>query len=79
MAKKKDNTLAASLRRHRLALGWTQQDLAVTAGLSVGIVSQLEQGATGDPRISTLSAIARALGCGVDALIAGTEFGTTQG
>jgi transcriptional regulator with XRE-family HTH domain len=71
---KKGTTLAASLKRHREAAGLTQQGLAVAAGLSVGIVSQTEQGASKDPRISTLSALARALEVSLDALLDGTEW-----
>jgi transcriptional regulator with XRE-family HTH domain len=40
----------------------TQQDLAVKAGLSVAVVSQIEQGKIADPRLSTLRALAEALG-----------------
>ena len=46
--------------------------LAVAAGLSVSLVTQIEQGRTGDPRLSTLRALASALGVSLDEL-AGKE------
>lgn len=52
--------LADNLRRHRRAKGLSQEQLAHLAGLSVGPVRRLEQGADG-VRTETLHAIARAL------------------
>jgi transcriptional regulator with XRE-family HTH domain len=51
------------------AAGLTQQ-LAVKAGLSVSNLSQIEQGQKEDPRISTVVALASALGVTVDELLA---------
>jgi transcriptional regulator with XRE-family HTH domain len=53
----------------RKAAGLTQQQLAVAAGLSVSIVSQIEQGTTPDPRGSTLAALAGVLQVAVDELL----------
>jgi transcriptional regulator with XRE-family HTH domain len=40
----------------------TQQELAFKSGLSMAVVSQIEQGKIADPRLSTLRALAEALG-----------------
>jgi transcriptional regulator with XRE-family HTH domain len=41
--------------------GWTQQQLAEAAGVTLGTVSDLERGAR-EPRPGTMARIARALG-----------------
>jgi transcriptional regulator with XRE-family HTH domain len=46
----------------------TQQQLATAAGLSLSLVAQIEQGTTGDPKMSTATALARALGVSLDEL-----------
>jgi transcriptional regulator with XRE-family HTH domain len=73
---KKKTSLGENLQRLRKAAGLSQQALAVAAGLSVGLVSQTEQGqpGTGNPRVKTLAGLARALGVKIDALLAGTEW-----
>jgi transcriptional regulator with XRE-family HTH domain len=63
--------LAQRLKQLREAAGMTQQGLANAAGLSMAVVSQLEQGLRADPRTSTLVALAKALGVTVDALAVG--------
>jgi len=60
--------LATRLKELRQAAGMSQQTLAVAAGLSVSLVSQLEQGSRSDPRMSTTIALARALGVTLDDL-----------
>jgi transcriptional regulator with XRE-family HTH domain len=62
-------SLAGRVRQLREAAGLSQQALAMAAGLSISVVTQLEQGTKGDPRISTVAALARALGVKVDDLI----------
>jgi transcriptional regulator with XRE-family HTH domain len=47
----------------------SQQALAMAAGLSISIVSQMEQGTKTDPRISTVQALARALNTTVENLV----------
>jgi transcriptional regulator with XRE-family HTH domain len=42
--------------------------LAVRAGLSLSVVSQIEQGSIPDPRVSTLLKLAAALGVTLDEL-----------
>ena len=67
--------LAARLKELRVAAGMSQQSLAVAAGLSVSLVSQIEQGSRSDPRISTTAALARAMGVTLDDLMVGaTRF-----
>jgi transcriptional regulator with XRE-family HTH domain len=56
------------LRALRKAANMTQQQLAEAAGLSISVVTQIEQGKTPDPRISTLWDLARALGVSIDQL-----------
>jgi transcriptional regulator with XRE-family HTH domain len=62
-------SLARRIRRLREAAGMTQQALAVAAGLSISAVTKLEQGQNEDPRVSTLLALAQALGVRVDDLL----------
>lgn len=63
------------LKELRAAAGLTQQALAVKAGLSISAVIHIEAGRIPDPRVSTLKALAKALGCRMDDLAAngGTE------
>ena len=42
--------------------------LARATGLSLSLITQLEQGLTADPKLSTLRALAKALGCTLDEL-----------
>jgi transcriptional regulator with XRE-family HTH domain len=56
------------LRKLRTDAGLTQQELAMRAGLSVSVVAQTEQGVNDDPRLSTLRALARALGVTINDL-----------
>ncbi|MBU4610624.1 helix-turn-helix transcriptional regulator [Achromobacter sp. GG226] len=56
-----DNTIEAQLRRTRRARGMTQAALAAEAGLSRFAVTRAETRAD-DTRLSTLEAMARALG-----------------
>jgi transcriptional regulator with XRE-family HTH domain len=61
--------IGANLRKLRRAADLTQQQLAVAAGLSVSVVSQIEQGSNPDPRGSTLAALAASLKVTVDDLL----------
>ncbi len=61
--------IGGNLKRLRAAAGLTQRDLADAAGLSLSVVFQVEQGASADPRASTLRALAAALRCSVDQLL----------
>jgi transcriptional regulator with XRE-family HTH domain len=57
------------LKGLREEAGLTQRELAAKAEVSLSIVFQIEQGAKKDPRISTLVALAEALGVSMDELI----------
>ena len=61
--------ISLNLKRLRAAAGLTQQQVAMAAGLSVSIISQIEQGTNADPRASTLRALAGALNATVDDLL----------
>jgi transcriptional regulator with XRE-family HTH domain len=61
-------TFSQRLKQAREAAGMTQQELAFASGLSLSMIAQLEQGAKTDPRMSTLTALAAALGVSVDHL-----------
>jgi transcriptional regulator with XRE-family HTH domain len=56
------------VRELRVAAGLSQQALSNAAGLSTSVVSQLEQGTNQDPRLSTLLALADAMGVTLDEL-----------
>jgi DNA-binding SARP family transcriptional activator/tetratricopeptide (TPR) repeat protein len=58
--------LAELVRDRRLAAGLTQLQLARAAGVSVGVVRDLEQGRTGQPRRRSVERISAALGTGLD-------------
>jgi len=63
--------LGGTVRRLRKAAGLSQWGLAHGAGLSMSVVCAIEQGRKRDPRLSTLRALAGALGVGLDALAEG--------
>ena len=69
--------IARRLKKLRATAGMSQQSLAVAAGLSVSLVSQIERGSRSDPRTSTTAALARALGVTLDELVAGTNPSTS--
>jgi predicted ATPase/transcriptional regulator with XRE-family HTH domain len=56
---------AQLLKSHRLTAGWTQEELAERAGISVRSVRNLECGAPHAPRDDTLHLLTRALGLSV--------------
>src|SRR5215831_737034 len=58
--------LARLVRDRRRAARLTQLQLATAAGVSVGVVRDLEQGRTGQPRRRSVERIAAALGVGLD-------------
>jgi len=67
------------LKELREASGMSQQSLAVAAGLSVSLVSQIERGGRLDPRISTISSLARVLGVSLDYLAGASAPGALLG
>lgn len=66
------DTLARNLNAARGALGMSQDQLGAAAGVSRATINQLE-GAEGDPRLSTLVALAVALGVSPVFLLLGRD------
>jgi predicted ATPase/transcriptional regulator with XRE-family HTH domain/uncharacterized protein HemY len=54
-------TFGALLKQHRTHKGWTQDELATAAGISVDSISDFERGTPRRPRHETLALLARAL------------------
>ena len=71
MSETEVSNLARRVRDIRESKAMTQQQLAVAAGLSLSLVSAIEQGTRGDPKMSTVAALARALGVDVAELFRG--------
>jgi transcriptional regulator with XRE-family HTH domain len=61
--------LGKNLKRYREAKGWTQEQLAHEAGLVVATVNRVERGANESPTMTTLKALADALGVKVESLV----------
>jgi transcriptional regulator with XRE-family HTH domain len=53
----------------RLAKGWTREKLAVEANISPSTLGRIERGQASFPYMSTVSAIAKALGVDIDDLV----------
>ena len=70
VTRKQRQNLARRLRKLRNDKGLTRQELATSAGLSMGAVAAIEQGRAPDPRISTILALAEALDTKVEDLFA---------
>jgi transcriptional regulator with XRE-family HTH domain len=62
------STFASRVKELRERAGLSQQGLAVAAGLSISLITQMEHGSRSDPKMSTLVALARALGVDCRAL-----------
>jgi transcriptional regulator with XRE-family HTH domain len=63
---------ARNLRKARLALDWTQEDLAAASDLHFTAISLLER-AQREPRLSTITRLARALQMDPCELLAGID------
>jgi len=74
-----ESQFAALLRRHRVAAGLTQNELAALAGVSVQAISTLERGTRRYPQVSTVSALADALHLGEDQRAALQAAGSRRG
>ena len=61
--------IGVSLRAARVRLGWSRETLAHHSGVSWSAIAQIESGRRKDVRLSSLSALADALGVSVDYLI----------
>jgi transcriptional regulator with XRE-family HTH domain len=62
-----------SLKAARTRLGWSRETLAHHSGMSWSAIAQIESGRRKDVRLSSLSALAEALGVSVDYLIGNPE------
>lgn len=65
--------LAGAIRKRRVALGFTQEDVAYAAGLSVRHYQQLESGIA-NPRFETLYRLARVLKWSLTAMMEATDI-----
>ncbi|WP_299348528.1 helix-turn-helix domain-containing protein [uncultured Shimia sp.] len=67
-----------SIREKRLALGWSQEQLATIAGLSPRTIQRIENGQT--PGLETVKSLATAFETDVETLTRGKDMGleTTQ-
>ena len=63
-----EQALARNLREWRTKRGWSQAELATRAGLSKGMLVQIEQAQT-NPSIATLCKLANALGVALPRLV----------
>lgn len=70
--RRRASALGANLALAREAAGFTQGDLAARAGTARATIAQIESG-DGDPRLSTLVAIAEALTVGTFVLLLGKQ------
>ena len=64
--------IGESLRTARARVGWSREALAFHSGVSWSAIAQIESGRRKDVRLSSLSALANALGVSVDYLIGTT-------
>ena len=68
----------ATLRAARTRLGWTRETLAHHSGVSWSAIAQIESGRRKDVRLSSLTALARALRVSVDYLIGAATASAPQ-
>lgn len=71
--KERGEILGKEIQRRRLRQLKTGEQFAVTAGISVDTLRSLEQGRVADPGVFVVAAVAAALECEVDALVAATN------
>src|SRR5580693_43557 len=82
MAARGERTIrvAAAVRAARGRLGWSRETLAHESGLSWSAITQIETGRRSDVRVSSLVALAGALGVSLDYLaLAGGEPASEPG
>jgi transcriptional regulator with XRE-family HTH domain len=63
------SSIGTSLTAARARLGWSRETLAHHSGVSWSAIAQIESGRRKDVRLTTLAALAKALGVSVDYLI----------
>jgi len=71
-------SLGENLRELRKMKGWKQETLAEAAKVSLTQISKIERDDT-DPRVSTVTNLARALDCSMDKLMMGMVSGGLNG
>jgi transcriptional regulator with XRE-family HTH domain len=71
-------TIGGRIREARLRKGMAQADLASAVGVRQLAISQLENDRVGDPKASTLLAMADVLGVSVDWLLRGHELSRSE-
>lgn len=69
--------ISGTLKAARERLGWSREVLAYHSGVSWSAISQIESGRRRDVRLTSLSALADALGVSVDYLIGSAAAATT--
>lgn len=67
------------LKQKRLEKGLTQQELMRLSGVPQSIISDIENGATQNPRVETMRRLAAALNCTVDELLFASDHTPTRG
>ena len=70
--------IGGSLRSARERMGWSREALAYHSGLSWAAIAQIESGRRQQVRVSSLLALASALGVSVDYLVGGTSTVSPQ-
>src|SRR6187401_373714 len=68
-----ESRIGASLTAARVRLGWSRETLAHHSGISWSAIAQIESGRRKDVRLTSLAALAEALGVSVDYLIGNSE------
>jgi len=63
------STIAKNIKKYRAKLGISQDKLSKLAGITLHTITKIESGATPDPRIETMTKIAKGLGVLIDDLI----------
>jgi transcriptional regulator with XRE-family HTH domain len=67
-----ETAIGREVRSHRRAQGMTVADLAAATGLSIGMLSKIENGVT-SPSLATLQALSHAFSCPLTAFFRGFE------
>jgi len=70
--------IGGTLRSARERIGWSREALAYHSGLSWAAISQIESGRRQEVRVSSLVALASALGVSVDYLVGGVAIGAPE-
>jgi Predicted transcriptional regulators len=63
------SSIAQNIKKYRNERGISQDKLSKLSGVTYNTIIKIESGATSDPRVETLNAIAKALDVTVDNLL----------